>query len=59
MHDQVLALKWVRGHISAFGGDKANVTIMGESAKQCLASHTLSHHYPGVYFTRFASTNLI
>ena len=32
LHDQLLGLEWVRDNISAFGGDKENVTIFGESA---------------------------
>jgi len=32
MRDQILAMKWVRDHISDFGGDKNQVTIFGESA---------------------------
>ncbi|KAL1641763.1 hypothetical protein SLS58_005802 [Diplodia intermedia] len=40
LHDQRLALRWVQSHIHLFGGSRARVTAMGESA----GAGAIAHH---------------
>ncbi|KEF63542.1 uncharacterized protein A1O9_01520 [Exophiala aquamarina CBS 119918] len=40
LHDQIQVLQWVQENIAAFGGDRAQVTIMGVSA----GAHSVGHH---------------
>lgn len=45
LKDQLLALKWVKNHIEAFGGDRNKITVFGESAgAMSIHLHLLSPH---------------
>jgi len=50
MLDQVLALKWVNQHITAFGGDPNQVTIMGESAGSASVTYLMLSPLATPYF---------
>jgi len=48
--DQLLGLKWVSEHISAFGGDPDKVTIMGESAGSASVTYHMISPLSQPYF---------
>ena len=50
MMDCIMALKWIKQNISAFGGDPSRVTIMGESAGAKLISTLLISAQAKGYF---------
>ncbi len=52
IQDQILALKWVKENIAAFGGDPENITIFGESAGAASELALLGIDNPRDYFNR-------
>jgi para-nitrobenzyl esterase len=52
LQDQIAALEWVHENIEAFGGDRANITVGGESAGATAVSHFLTHPRARQFFKR-------
>ncbi|KAH9371338.1 hypothetical protein HPB48_006530 [Haemaphysalis longicornis] len=52
LHDQRLALKWVKDNIGAFGGDENRITIFGESAGALSVGFHLLSPFSRNLFTR-------
>jgi len=50
LFDQMVAIRWVKDNISAFGGDGGNITIMGQSAgAMSVQQHCLSPMTKGLF----------
>ena len=52
IQDQLLALRWVKENIAAFGGNPENITVFGESAGGGSAELLLGIDQPQNYFKR-------
>lgn len=50
LKDQTMALRWVKSHIGAFGGDPHSITLAGQSAGSVAVNyHLVSRHSEGLY----------
>ena len=50
LKDQTMALRWVKDHVTAFGGDPKNVTLMGHEAGAVSVNyHLISKHSEGLF----------
>ena len=50
LYDQLTAMQWVKDNITAFGGDRENITIMGQSAgAMSVQQHCLSPLSKGLF----------
>jgi para-nitrobenzyl esterase len=52
IQDQLLALRWVKDNIAAFGGDPQNITVFGESAGGASILALLGTEHPQDLFQR-------
>lgn len=50
--DQIMALRWVKENIEAFGGDSNNITIFGQSAGAMSVQYLLCSEYAQPFFNK-------